>query len=206
MPTFPRTIASRLSTPPRFPEGLEQWGLSGKGQFRAFDNAGRIWEEVYSSIDLRTADARALIKDLNRALREKTIWDVQHPHYLTNFGALGGSPVVDGTNQAGNTILIRAGPNTVTDWLKAGDIIKFAGLQLVYDVVVDVSTDSIGGATITIHPPIFTGGEPLDGAVVTIAAASIFFKAVIIGLEIPDTEAHGVMVQGLTVTWREQPS
>ena len=42
MVAFPRTIKSRLSTPPEFPDGFAQWGQSGQGQFRSFDNVGRV--------------------------------------------------------------------------------------------------------------------------------------------------------------------
>lgn len=205
-PAFPRTIASRITTPPQMPEGLAQWGLSGKGQFRAFDNAGRIWEEVYPAIDLLTANGRALLMEINRGLREKLIWTIQHPHYKTNFGVGGGAPLVKGADQTGNSIIIDAAPTTLTNWLRAGDIIKFAGLQLVYDVAADVDTDSLGEATIPIHPPIFAGQSPANNAVVTIAPASIFFSAVIIALQMPDIEAHGVIAPGMTLVWREQPS
>jgi len=205
-PAFPRTIASRITTPPRMPDGMEQFGLSGKGQFRAFDNAGRIWEEIYPAINLLTTDGRALVMEINRGLREKIIWTIQHPHYKTNFGVGGGSPLVNGVGQIGDSIIVDAAPVSTTNWLRAGDIIKFGGLQLVYDVKANVNTDSGGNATITIHPPIFAGQGPANNAVVTIAAASIFFSAVILNLQMPDIEAHGVIVPGMTLLWREQPS
>ncbi len=206
MPNWPRAIASRITTPPQFPEGFAQYGQSGKGQFRAFDNTGRVWQEIYSSIDIRTQPGRALITAINQALREKTIWDIQHPHLLTNFGVGGGTPRVNGAGQTGNTLVIDGASSSITNWLRQGDIIKWAGDQLVYDVNGDVNTNSGGNATIPIHPPIFTGQSPANNAVVEIVAANIFFKAVVIAVEMPDIEINGVMFPGLTMVWREQPS
>jgi len=205
-PLWPRTIASRLTTPPVMPQGFAQWGQSGKGQFRSFDNVGRIWVEVYAAIDLKTTNGRALITAINRAQREKTVWDIRHPHYAANFGAYGGSPLVFGAGQTGANINIDGAAASITNWARDGDLIKFAGLQLLYDVIANVSTDSAGAATIPIHPPIFVGGSPADNAVVSIDPNTFFFKAVVIDIQMPDVEAHGVLFPGLTIQWREQPS
>ena len=163
MPNWPRAIASRITTPPRFPEGFAQYGQSGKGQFRSFDNTGRMWDEIYSSIDIRTQPGRTLITAINQALREKTIWDIQHPHLLTNFGVGGGSITVNGAGQTGSTLNVSGGPVSTTDWLRQGNIIKWAGDQLVYDVNVDVNTNGHGDAAIPIPPPLFTGQSPAGG-------------------------------------------
>ena len=206
MVAFPRTIKSRLSTPPEFPDGFAQWGQSGQGQFRSFDNVGRVWQEIYSSIDVKTANGRALMRAINQAKREKIIWTIQHPHYKTNYGEGGGAPVIAGADQTGSTIDISGGPNSETGWLKDGDIIQFASKQLVYDAAADINTDGAGLATITIHPPIFTGDSPANASAVEIDAAQVWFSAVLVNVQMPDIEADGIMLSGLTLTWREQPS
>lgn len=205
-PAFPRTIASRLTSPPEFPDGLEQWGQSGRGQFRSHDNVGRVWEEIYPAVDLLTANGRALIAAINQARREKIIWDIQPPHWRDNYGVGGGSPAIDGGSQTGDTLNIKNGPATITNWLRWGDIVKIAGLQLIYDVRGNVDTDSLGEAELPISPPIFAGGSPADSAAIEIDASLIFFKAVLSGAQMPDIEAHGVMAAGMTLVWREQPS
>ncbi len=206
MTAFPRTIASRVSTPPEFPEGFAQWSPSGKGQFRSFDNVGRAWQEIYSSINIKTINGRALLRAVNQALREKIIWTVQHPHWRANYGAGGGTPIVAGADQTGSTLDISGAPNSITNWLRDGDIIQLAGKQLVYDAAANINTDGSGLATITIHPPIFEGDSPANGAAVEIDAAQVWFYAVIVNVQMPDIESNGIMAPGLTLTWREQPS
>ena len=206
MPNWPRTISPRLTTPFAFPDGLESWSPSGKGQFRAFENIGRVWQEVYASWRILDKDGRAFLAAINRARREKLIWDIQHPHYLANYGVGGGTPLVDGASQTGSTLNIKGGPTTVTAWLRDGDLIAVAGIQSPFDVVADANTDGTGDAAVSIHPPIFTGQEPADAAVITITPNTIFFKAVLTSVTMPDIEAHGVVGPGMELVWREQPS
>ena len=204
-PLWPRTITSRIVTVPEMPQGFAQWGQSGKGQFRAFDNTGRIWQEVYSSIDLLTANGRALMSAVNRGLREKIVWDIRHPHYAANFGLYGGAPLVNGAGQTGASLILDGASNNITNWARDGDLIQIAGIQLLFDVIADANSDGSGNVTLTIHPPIFVGQSPANNAVVSIDPGTFFFKAVIAIAQMPDVEANGVMLPGLTIQWREQP-
>ncbi len=205
-PVFPRDKASRLTTVPMMPSGFQNWGQSGKGQFRAFDNTGRLWSEVYPAINLNTQIGRALMAAINQSQREKIIWDIQHPHFKVNFGVGGGSPTISGADQTGATINIANGPIGVTGWLLYGDIIQFAGINLVFDVVGTVDVDGGGLASIPIHPPIFVGNSPSNGSAVGVDASAIFFKAVAVDITPPDIESDGIVMPGLTILWREQPS
>jgi hypothetical protein len=157
-------------------------------------------------MDYKTTDIRALIQAINVGLREKTIWDVQHQHLLANYGNGGGSPLVAGADQTGSTIDIDGASSSITNWLRRGDIIQFNSDQLIYDVTAAVNTDGGGAATIPINPPIFAGQSPPNNDPVEIDASQIWFKAVIVGVQMPNIEADGLIIAGLTVHWREQPS
>lgn len=209
MPTFPRGTQAkpRLITMPEFPQGFASWGGSGKGQFRAFENMGRSWEEVYPVLDTKLATVRALLAAINQGLREKIIWDVQHLYLLTSIGVRGGSPVVAGANQTGSTLLISGATPSITNWLRRGDLLRTTAPGVVHDVNGDVNTDGSGNASIPISPPIFAGNSPGNGTAVEINPANIFFKAV---LTLPNGFPHidagpKLMDAGLTLQWREQP-
>jgi hypothetical protein len=210
MPTFPRATQAkpRLISMPKFPDGFASYGGSGKGQFRAFGNMGRTWEEVYPVLDTKLPAVRALLTAINQGLREKVIWDVQHLYLLTRLGAGGGSPLVNGASQVGSNLIIDAATPSVTNWLRRGDLISVVGCAVVFDVNGDVSTNGSGQATIPIHPPIFSGGSPADNAVVEINPANIFFKAVLsMTSDFPHIDAGPrLMDAGLTLQWREQPA
>lgn len=209
MAQFPRSTRARprLASPWRFPQGLESWGESGKGQFRSVQNMGRMWEEVYPVLDMETQAVRALLEAINRSLREKVVWDVQHPYLHVRKGAGGGTPLVNGADQTGAAVTIDGASASITNWLRAGDIIAIAGQPVVYDVQADVNTNGSGQATIPISPPIFVGRSPADNAAVEIVPANIFFKAVILDVsQFPDIDTTKYLDAGMTIVWREQPT
>lgn len=208
MALFPRTAGAipRLATPPRFPMGLQGWGQSGKGQFRAVQTMGRVWEEIYPLLNLENPSVRALLAAINQSLREGTVWDVAHPYWHVRKGLGGGSPLVNGVGQTGSSLIVDGASNSITGWLKAGDIIQVTGCAVVFDVTADVNTNGSGQATIPISPPIFVGKSPADNATVLIAPANILFRGVITGVsDFPATDTSRYIDAGLTVSWREQP-
>lgn len=208
MPNFPRSAGAlpRIAPPPVFPGALQNWSLSGKGQTRAVNNMGRVWEETYGVLDTRRKSVRVLIRAINQAIREGTVWDVQHPFYHIRNGLGGGSPLVNGASQTGSNLVIDGAPANITGWVSDGDMIKVAGAAVVFDVTASVNTDGLGQATIPIHPPIFVGQSPLDNAVVTIDPTAIFFKAIITEWsEFPPIDGALLLAEGLTLMFREQP-
>lgn len=142
MPSWPRTIVPARSAPPQFPGGLQSWGGSGKGQGRAVNNAGRIWQEIYEPFDLQSAAGRAFIQVINEYWRESTVFDIQHYLYRTRLGVGGGAPLVQGANQSGNVLNINSAANATAGWLKQGDLIRLPAPTVMLDVRADVATDA----------------------------------------------------------------
>lgn len=89
------------------------------------------------------------------------------PPLAQPLGQGGGSPLVNGAGQTGRNIALKSAPANVTGWLKAGDLIKFAGHAKVYMVMSDANTDATGNVTLTIEPALET--SPADGEAVTIS-------------------------------------
>jgi hypothetical protein len=200
MPNFPRGAKAmpRMTTWPRFPEALVDWGVTGKGQFRAMTNMGRSWQEVYPAMNASLATVRALLQAVNRSLREATVWDVRCLVYQSRLGTGGSSPTVSGGGQTGSSLSVSGSGSS--GWLKAGDIIKVAGCAVVFDVTGDATS------SIPINPPIFAGQSPSSGAAVTIDPTQIFFKAICTVESMPDIDLPAGIVQaGLTLTFKEQP-
>lgn len=173
---------------------------------RAVGNMGRTWTEIYPLLDTANPSVRALLQALNQALREGTLWDVAHVYWQVRKGLGGGSPLVNGANQSGSSLIIDGASNSITNWLRQGDLIQVTGCPVVLDVAGDVNTNGSGQATIPISPPIFVGQSPADNAVVQITPGSILFKAVIVDVsDFPSMDTTRFIDAGLTLTWREQP-
>ncbi len=81
-------------------------------------------------------------------------------------GALGGSPLVNGVDQTGESLIIDGASATITDWLKSGDHISYDNgtFKELKIVTGDVNTDGGGNATIPIFPEIHVS-PPTNNAV-----------------------------------------
>jgi len=199
MPTWPRTICPTQVSFPRFPGGLDSWGESGKGQVRSIMAVGRVWEEVYSPIRMDQEDTKEFIALINQYWRNRTVVEVDHRYFQTQMGAGGGTPLVNGASQTGSSLDTDGWPASTSGVLKAGDIIKVAGIPYILDVTADADSDSGGNATLSISPPIFSGGSPADDAVITYTGVK--YKCVI--AEPPNIPRGARFVAGLRIVFRE---
>lgn len=73
----------------------------------------------------------------------------------------------------GTRLYVDSATASVTNWLRAGDIVSVAALGPVYEVTATVNSEAGGYASIPVNPPIFTGGAPSDNAVVTITGVTL---------------------------------
>jgi hypothetical protein len=103
--------------------------------------------------------------------------------------------------QFGRSLPIDAGPASVTNWLRAGDIFTtpFAPVR---EAAANVTTNAAGQATIPINPPIFTGGEPGDGDALTITGVTLQ-ACILEPPTFPTTNASAYDYGELTVTFSE---
>jgi len=198
MADWPRTIIPVKLTFPKFPGGLDSWGQSGKGQFRDTLEVGRQWEEAYPPLYTRAEDTKEFLATINAYWRNRTTFNIGHRYYQTQMGDGGGTPLVDGASQTGSSLDTDGWPASTTV-LKAGDIISVAGVPYVLDVLEDVVSDSDGAASISISPPIFSGGSPANDAAITYT--DVKFKCVLAREpNIPDSEQF---IAGLRLLFRE---
>lgn len=209
MPNFPRNPRAmpRLISPMRFPSAFQSWSPSGKAQMRATANMGRVWTETYPVLDMALVNVRILIQTLNQALREGTVFTVQHLYWQKRVGVGGGTPLVNGSGQSGNILVIDGATANITNWLRQGDLIQVPGVPVLLDVAGDVSTDAGGNASILISPPIFVGSGPPDDAAVEINPANITIRAIVTDIsDFPAADVTRYIDEGMTVTFREQPT
>jgi hypothetical protein len=83
-------------------------------------------------------------------------------------GVGGGTPLVDGGGQSGNTLLIDGAPVSTPGWLLAGDVFSVGGS--LHMLTADANTDSGGTATLTFAPAL--RASPSNNAAVTIVNPS----------------------------------
>ena len=200
MPNWPRDIIPKRNSEFAVAASLQHLAQSGKLTTRSTTQVGRSWTETYL-VDVRGNNDRKLMATVRNYLRNGTTFDITHRDHLTPKGAYGGSPLVAGADQTGATINLDAASATITNWARAGDLVTFAGITLVYEVTADTNSDGGGLVALPIDPPIFVGSSPGNNAVLTTTA--VVLTARVIAAQFPETDAndHGL----LQVTFAESP-
>lgn len=203
MPAWPRTVLPKKVSLPRFPGPLVSPGETGKSQIRAFPNMGRRWTETFgalSTADPVTLGFLAVVQDY---WRSGTIFTIDHRMFQTPKGVATGTPLVNGGSQTGTSLITDGWSNTITNILRAGDILKIAGLNVVFDQLADVNSNGSGQATLTLSPPIFAGQSPADNAALTVTGVTFraFFAEPPV---IPEADADQI-IEGLAFSFMEMP-
>lgn len=78
----------------------------------------------------------------------------------------------------GDRIYVDGATASVTNWLRAGDVVSTGSTNRVYGVTADVSSQAGGYAVIPVNPPVFSGAGLADNGPVTITG--VVLQAVII--------------------------
>ena len=134
----------------------------------------RYWRWTVEWVNVNGTDLIEIEAFFNRVQRDDRV--NFRPYNQSNRGTWGGTPVVDGASQSGDTLNIRGGTISTTNYARAGDWLLYsngiakAEIKL---VTADADTDSSGDASIPIAPAIHTA--PPDGG-------SIFSASPLYGL------------------------
>lgn len=209
---FQRYVNTSGSTLPSFPAGLDSWGFSGKGQFRATMQVGRTWEEIFKPMKASDPNTLKFIAYINSLWRERTIFTIAHPHLSDLLGDADATdtPLLNGTGQSGSSIITDGwtDPPGGLTVLRAGDVIKISGINIVYDVIANCVSDGSGNATIQISPPLYPPANwESDGKSITFnsSTGNVKFRAVIAERpQLPQCDYTQYYI-GLKLMFREVP-
>ncbi len=144
--------------------------LSNDTQTR--ETPGARWVCSLSFEHLRRDEVAALeafIVRLRGAVGRFTLWNHARE---TPRGVATGTPVVDGAANAGGTLATRGWTPSITNSLRAGDLIGVNGE--LKQVVTDANSDANGKVTLTIEPPL--RATPADGATITTVKPTATFR------------------------------
>ncbi len=173
---------------PRRGVGARNNVISSQMQASLTDNQATLFN-VSSTIGEQNDSAQ-----MQRATLGFQNWGMDQNTKAHTVGALGGTPLVNGANQTGASIVCDGASNSITGWGKQGDCITFAnvfgivpntatktgggvstGVLQQFVLTADVDSDGAGNITLPISPSIITTGafqtvtvSPADNAVILI--------------------------------------
>ena len=206
MAAFPRTVPPARVTYPKVLGSLISIGQSGALQTRSEAAQGRAWQETWAALPAGSEDVQELITTIENLYNTGATCTLTHyllpGSGLAANGAGGGTPLVNGADQSGTSLVTDGWTASAAVRMKAGDCFTVAGLDVLFRATADISSDGSGNATITIEPPIVAGSSPANNAALTIASATL--TAVV--LDYTDASAGpDEFIGGLKVTFREAP-
>lgn len=106
------------------------------------------------------------------------------------------------TQATGDRLYLDGATASVTNWLRAGDLVTVGGLMPSYEVTADTNSQASGYVSVPINPPIFTGGAPADNAAVTVTG--VLLRACIAEPpQWPDTSGRGADYGELLLSFSE---
>jgi hypothetical protein len=170
-------------------------GQSGRINTRSTQQVAHTWTERFV-VNTRSVNGSKLIAVINEFWRLGTIFTITHLDHLTPLGTGTGTVTVSGASQTGST-LVTTGWGGSTPYLRAGDIIKVAGVLYVLEITADATSGSLG-----INPPIFTGGSPSNGAAVTYTGVTLDAN-IVSPPDLPKTTGASADYGDITVTFAE---
>ena len=155
MPTYPLTIPTNggyrsvtlrqinVSAVSTSPFTLHQQVVS---------HAGARWEADISLPPMARADAAVWVGFLSSLRGVFGSFIMGPPDAASPLGSAGGSPLIEGAGQTGDTINLDGATASQTGWLKAGDYVQIGDYLKV--VLADADSDGSGNVQIEVWPEV----------------------------------------------------
>lgn len=134
------------------------------GAMQTLDRGGEHLIAQLNYRTLQTADKALLTAFLARLNGQQHRCNLPY-HAIDNQGNFGGTPLVAGASQTGNTLNIDGCSLGITDWIKAGDFFSVNGEMKI--ATLDANSDGAGLATLTFSPRLRTSPPNNDPIEVT---------------------------------------
>lgn len=176
--------------------------VSGSGTLYSVVDAGGGWyrlEVTAAGIVAANSNRFGIYPDRSGGLGTVYVFGANAWNSLTPSSYVGTSQTTAAT---GDRLYIDGVTSSVTNWLRAGDILSIAGVNAIREAASDVNSEANNFVRVPVNPPIFTGGQPSDNAVVTITGVTM--TAVILDSpDLPNTTAASMDYGTVSVTFSE---
>jgi len=143
---------------------------------QAFAYSGQMWTADVTLKPMKRADAEQWVAWLLSLRGQLGTFLMGDPMGATARGVATGTPLVNGADQTGGSLVLDGATNNTSGWLKAGDYIQLGSgsSARLHKVLADANSDGSGNVTLDIWPHIRVA--PADNATVTVSDAKGLFR------------------------------
>ena len=199
--TFPSTVP--VSTNFRINRKIGATESIFTGTQQIYQYSGEFWEVDLTMPPMRTATARAFVAflvSLRGQYGSFFLGDFDARTALGTAGTSAGTPLVNGADQTGNTLVCDGAPNSQTGYLKAGDYIQLGSgsTQRLHMVVADSNSDGSGNFTLSIEPAL--RDSPADDLAITVANTKGVFR---LATNVTGWDTNAASTYGISFSARE---
>lgn len=151
------------------------------GSQQVYQYTGEWWECDVTMPPMRTANARefvAFLVSMRGLVGTMYLGDWDCRDALGSASSSAGTPLVNGADQTGNSLICDGAPASATGYLKAGDYIQIGSgdTQKLHMLTADSSSDGSGDFTVEIEPALRS--SPADDTALVVASTKGVFRLV----------------------------
>ena len=170
---------------------------------QVYQYTGEFWEVDLSMPPMRTATARAFVAflvSLRGQYGSFYLGDFDARTPLGTASSSAGTPLVNGADQTGNTLVCDGAPNSQTGYLKAGDYIQLGSgsTQRLHMVTADSNSDSSGNFTLSIEPALRE--SPANDLAITVSNTTGVFR---LSSNVTGWDTNAASTYGISFSARE---
>lgn len=144
---------------------LSSKAQSGKRQVRKID--AHVWSFTAKYAKLTRAQFMPVYAFCLAQKGKFESFTVIPPDLSTPQGPAGGTPLVNGASQTGNTLIIDGGTASKVGWMLAGDVFSVAGNTKVHMLIQNADTGAGGTVTLVFEPDL--PASPANNAALTVS-------------------------------------
>jgi len=151
--TVPTVGVTSVTFQPRNATVISKSPFTYQGQVQSW--AGQQLTAQVSIDDLMREEAELWVSFLYALKGPIGTFRMGDPMQVSTLGVGGGTPLVNGAGQTGNTVICDGAPPSVTNYLKAGDWVQFGNATTqsrFHKVLTSVNSDAAGNFTLDIWP------------------------------------------------------
>lgn len=162
---------------------------------KVYSYSGQMWSADVTLPPMDRGDAEEWVGFLLSLKGQAGTFLMGDPAGDTARGSLGGTPLVNGSDQTGGTLVVDGATPSVTNWLRVGDYIQIGtgSSSRLHKVLQSADSDASGNVSLDIWPDL--RASPADDEAITVSNARGVWR---LATSVQDWNTSAAQIYGIT--------